>query len=157
MLDQFWPRYTDAHVFAGVIHWGFGHWGSGAEVCSAMSHLLFAKDVMNEPAYIGMEMSASPPACIQEVEIFGSGSVMMWAAISYNNRTNLVCVLGNLTSKRYRDNILQPHMLNLIDRQRGMTKQDNAQSHTARVIIDFQLRTTLMYCHDPQSRLMWTP
>jgi len=112
------------------------------------------QDVMNEPAYISVEISASPPTCIQEVEKFGSGSVMMWAAISYNNRTNLVCVLGNLTSKRYRDNILQPHMLNLIDRQRGMTKQDNAQSHTARVIIDFQLRTTLMYCHDPQSRLM---
>ena len=47
-------------------------------------------------------------------------------------------------------------MLNLIDRQRGMTKQDNALSHTAR-LIDFQLRKTLMYCHDPQSRLMLTP
>ena len=37
-------------------------------------------------------------------------------------------------------------------RQREMFQQDKARHHTARVTIDFHLRTTLLYCHDPQCR-----
>ena len=58
------------------------------------------------------------------------------AAISYNRRTNIVRVQGNLTTQRYRDNIFQPHMLNAIDRQREMLQQNNVRTHTARVTMD---------------------
>jgi hypothetical protein len=42
---------------------------------------------------------------------------MMSAAISYNRRTNLVHVQGNLATQRYRENMLQLQLLNVIDRQ----------------------------------------
>ena len=43
MWDQFSSRYTDLHVFMAVIHRG-----SGAEFGSAMSHVFFSKDVMDD-------------------------------------------------------------------------------------------------------------
>ena len=62
---------------------------------------------------------------------------MMWAAISYTNRTDLVHVQGNLTAVLYRDTILQPHLLPVIDVQRQLFQQDNARPHTARATMDF--------------------
>ena len=81
------------------------------------------------------ERFASP--CVQEVESYGGGSVMMWAAISYDSKTELVHALGNLTDVRYRDKILQPHLMHVIDRQRRLFQQDNARPHTARVTMDY--------------------
>jgi transposase len=62
---------------------------------------------------------------------------MMWAAISNNRKTDIVHVPGNLTAVRYRDEILQPHLMHVIDRQRGLFQQDNAMPHTARVTMDY--------------------
>ena len=72
-------------------------------------------------------------SCVQEVDSFGGGSVMMWAAISNDRKTDLVHVPGNLTAVRYRDEILQPDIMHVIDRQRELFQQDNARPHTARV------------------------
>ena len=46
-------------------------------------------------------------------------------------------VTGNLTAVRYRDEILQPHLMRVIDRQRELFQQDNVRSHTARVTMDY--------------------
>ena len=73
-------------------------------------------------------------SCVQEVESYGRGIVMMWAAISNDSKTELVHVLGNLTAVRYRDKILQPHLMHIIARQRELFQQDNARPHTARVM-----------------------
>jgi transposase len=62
---------------------------------------------------------------------------MVWAEISNNRRTNLVRVQGNLTGQCYKDDILQQHILNVIDRQREIFQQDNARLHTARETMDF--------------------
>jgi transposase len=48
-------------------------------------------------------------SCVQEVDSFGGGSVMMWAAICNDHKTELVH--GNLTAQRYKDEILQPHLM----------------------------------------------
>lgn len=77
------------------------------------------------------------PNCVRQVDRFGGGSVMVWAAISYINRTDLIHVQGNLTAVRYRDNILQPHLLPVIDVQRELFQQDNARPHTARATMAF--------------------
>jgi hypothetical protein len=37
-----------------------------------------------------------------------------------------VHVLGNLTAVRYRDEILQPHLMHVIDRQRELFQQDKS-------------------------------
>ena len=84
--------------------------------------------------YIGERFSSS---CVQEVDSFGGGSVMMWAAISNDRKTDLVHVLRNLTAVRYRDEILQPHLMHVIGRQRKLFQQDNARPHTARVAMDY--------------------
>ena len=64
-------------------------------------------------------------------------SVMMWGAISYTGRSDLITVRGNLTALRYRDEILRPHLLPILNRQRELFQQDNARPHTARVTRDF--------------------
>ena len=62
---------------------------------------------------------------------------MMWAAISWNRRTHLVHVQGNLTALPYRDEILQRHMIPAMNVRREVFQQDNARPHTARVTMDF--------------------
>jgi transposase len=48
-----------------------------------------------------------------------------------------VHVLGNLTAVRYRDEILQPHLMHVIDRQRELFQQDKSRPHTVRVTMDY--------------------
>ena len=76
-------------------------------------------------------------ACVPQVDRFGRGSVMMWGAISYTGRSDLIMVRGHLTALRYRDEILRPHLLPILNRQRELFQQDNARPHTARVTRDF--------------------
>ena len=71
--------------------------------------------------------------CVLQVDRFGGGGVMMWAAISMNARTDLVHVQGNLTAVSYRDEILRPHLIPAINIQREVFQQDNARPHTAHV------------------------
>jgi hypothetical protein len=66
--------------------------------------------------------------CIQEVDRFGGGSVMMWAAISHTGKTALVHIPGNLTAQCYCDEILQPHVLPLM-------QQNGARFHSVAVAI----------------------
>ena len=49
--------------------------------------------------------------CVQEVDRFGGGSVMVWAGIRHNGRTALVHVDGTPNGIRYRNEILQRHVL----------------------------------------------
>ena len=46
-----------------------------------------------------------------ETEAYVGGSVMVWGGISLNGRTELVIIDGNLTSQRYVDEILIPHVI----------------------------------------------
>jgi hypothetical protein len=62
---------------------------------------------------------------------------MMWEAISNDRKTDLVHVLRHLMAVRYRDEILQPHLMHVIDRQRELFQQDNARPHTAGVAMDY--------------------
>jgi len=62
---------------------------------------------------------------------------MMWAGISNDRKTELVHVSDNLTAIRYRDEIIQPHLMRVIDGQRELFQQDSARPHTARVTMDY--------------------
>ena len=77
-------------------------------------------------------------SCVQEVDSFGGGSIMMWEAISNDRKTDLVHVPGNLTAVRYKNEIRQPHLMHVIDRQGGLLQQNNARPHTARVAMDYR-------------------
>ena len=56
---------------------------------------------------------------------------MMWVAISNDRKTDLVHVPGNLMAVRYRDEIIQPHLIHVIDRQ-SYSKRTTL-GHTQRV------------------------
>ena len=77
------------------------------------------------------------PNCVRQVDRYGGGSVMVWGAMSYNGRSDLVVVQGNLTANRYIDQILRPHLLPILNRQREIFQHDNARSHTAHATRDY--------------------
>ncbi|KFM61077.1 hypothetical protein X975_20150, partial [Stegodyphus mimosarum] len=62
---------------------------------------------------------------------------MVWGAIVCNTRSPLVLFRGTMTAQRYVHEILQPHVLPLMQRLPGaIFQQDNARPHTARVSQD---------------------
>jgi len=62
---------------------------------------------------------------------------MVWGAISYARKTQLVPIQGNLNAASYRDEILQSHLLPAIDARREIFQQDNARPHTERSTMDY--------------------
>jgi hypothetical protein len=62
---------------------------------------------------------------------------MMWGAISYARKTQLVRIPGNFSAAGYRDEVLTPHMLPAMNIRRDICQQDNARPHTARATVDF--------------------
>ncbi|GFW52660.1 transposable element Tcb1 transposase [Trichonephila clavipes] len=61
----------------------------------------------------------------------------VWVAIAYNTRSPLVLIHGTMTAQRYVHDILQPHVLPLMQRLPGaIFQRDNDRPHTARVSQD---------------------
>jgi hypothetical protein len=58
--------------------------------------------------------------CVLEVDNFGGESVMIWGAIIYARKTQLVHISGNLSAARYRDEVLTPHILPAMNLRRGI-------------------------------------
>ncbi|GFX88471.1 transposable element Tcb2 transposase [Trichonephila clavipes] len=62
---------------------------------------------------------------------------MVWSVIAYNTRSPLVLIRGTMPAKRYVHDILQPHILPLMQRLPGaIFQQFNARPHTSRVSQD---------------------
>lgn len=78
-------------------------------------------------------------ACVIQRNAWGGGSVMVWGGMTTHGRTPLVVIDGNLTGVRYRDIVIQQHVLPFINgQQRHVTlQQDNARPHIAHVVMDF--------------------
>lgn len=82
------------------------------------------------------------PACFEEKVAFGGGSVMVWAGISSESRTELVLIEnGSLTSARYVEEILNEHVGPYLVNMGGnsMFMHDNARPHTAQIVRDYFL------------------
>ncbi|GFX57210.1 transposable element Tcb2 transposase [Trichonephila clavipes] len=63
--------------------------------------------------------------------------VMVWGARAYNTRSSLVLIRGTITVQRYVHDILQSHVLPLMQRLPGaIFQQDNARPHTERLCQD---------------------
>jgi hypothetical protein len=67
--------------------------------------------------------------CVLEVDNSGGGSVMIWGAISYARKPQLVHIPGHLKAARY--------MLPSMNLCREGFQHDNARPHTARSTVDF--------------------
>ena len=72
-------------------------------------------------------------SCVVERDRFGGGSVIVWGGISHGLKSQLVVIDRNLTANRYRDEILQPHVIPFLQQHNLSFQQDNALPHVARV------------------------
>ena len=83
--------------------------------------------------------------CVTEHDRFGGGSVMVWAGISIDDKTDLHVIAGNLSGVRYRDEILHP----IVRPYPGavgdgfILMDDNARPHRARVVTDYLENETI--------------
>ena len=64
---------------------------------------------------------------------------MVWGGISWRYRTPLVVIEGNLTSRRYIDEVLKPVVVPFLQNHADVTlyQQDNGRPHSARLTTDF--------------------
>jgi len=74
--------------------------------------------------------------CVIQRQAYGGGGLMVWGGISLRHRTDLVFIQGNLNGIRYRDEIVQQHVIPFMNRHGpGMIlQQDNAPAHRAIVV-----------------------
>ena len=83
--------------------------------------------------------------CVTEHDRFGGGSVMVWAGISIDGKSDLHVIAGNLSGVRYRDEILHP----IVRPYAGavgdgfILMDDNARPHRARVVTDYLENETI--------------
>jgi hypothetical protein len=94
--------------------------------------------------------------CVLKVVNLGGGSVMMWDAISYARKTQLVHFSGNLHPARYRDKVLTPHMLPTMNLCREVFQHDNARLHTARATVDFLAKQNIRVLPGCLNHQIWT-
>ena len=93
--------------------------------------------------------------CVLEHGRFGGGGSVMvsWTEIHHDGRTALVRVNGTLNAQIYRDEILQHHVVPLINVTGGIFQHDNARSHTLHESVEiFYSNTTFMSYHSQQDR-----
>ena len=73
-------------------------------------------------------------ACVVERDRFRGGSVMVWGGIAHGIKSQLIIVAGNMTAVRYRDEILRPVAVPLVQQRNLILQQDNARPHVAQVV-----------------------
>lgn len=83
-------------------------------------------------------------SCVVERDRFGGGSVMVWGGISYGRKTPLVVINGNMDAVKYRDSVLEPHVVPFVRRHNLTFQQDNARPHVARLCRDFLARNEVV-------------
>lgn len=79
-------------------------------------------------------------ACIEEKVAYGGGSILVWAGISSESRTELVLIEnGTLNAERYVEEILNEHVGPFMSSMGENTifMHDNARPHTARIVNDY--------------------
>ncbi|GFX73720.1 transposable element Tcb1 transposase [Trichonephila clavipes] len=78
----------------------------------------------------------NPAFALQRLTTLTTG-VKVWDTIAYNRRSPLVLIRDNMKAQCYVHDILQPHVLPLMQRLPGaLFQQDNARPHTERVSLD---------------------
>ena len=78
-----------------------------------------------------------PDSCVDEVDRFGGGWLMVWASIAYGHRTPMVFIDGRLTAQRYVNLILRPVAVPFIRQHNVTFQQDNARARVEWLSIAF--------------------
>ena len=84
------------------------------------------------------------PVCVAEHDRFGGGSVMVWAGISAQGKTDLhVIENGTLTALRYVNEILDVYVAGAVG-ENFILMDDNARAHRARIIDQYLEQATIV-------------
>ena len=77
--------------------------------------------------------------CVLPVTAYGGGSVMVWAGICAQRKTELVHIEGNLNAHEYIAQVLEPHVAPFAEAvgENFTFMDDNARPHRARVVNEF--------------------
>ncbi|GFW69481.1 transposable element Tcb2 transposase [Trichonephila clavipes] len=76
------------------------------------------------------------PAFALQRHTSSTAGVMVWGAVAYNTQSHLVLIHVTLTAQQFVYEILQPHVLPLMQRLPGaIFQQDNVQPYMARVSV----------------------
>ena len=62
---------------------------------------------------------------------------MVWGGIVQGVKSQVIVVEGNMTVVSYRDEILRPNAVPLVQQRHLILQQDNARPHVTRVCRDF--------------------
>ena len=89
--------------------------------------------------------------CVYESDRFGGGSVMVWAGICHDGRTQPKIVQGKLNAVKYRDVILDPTVLPFLQQRNfdNIFQHDIARCHVGRVCQDFLNQNHIRVLHWP--------
>ncbi|GFW36928.1 transposable element Tcb2 transposase [Trichonephila clavipes] len=75
-----------------------------------------------------------------------TAGVMVRSVIAYNTRSTLASICGTMIAQRYIHDIVQPHVLSLMQRlPEAIFQQDNARPHMARVSQDCLRTVTTLF------------
>ena len=75
-------------------------------------------------------------ATIMEHDSYGGGSVMVWGGITYDRRTDLIVIRGNMTGQRYVNEILRPVVAPMANRIRqNFVFKMTMHVHTGHVLL----------------------
>ncbi|GFX57356.1 transposable element Tc1 transposase [Trichonephila clavipes] len=78
------------------------------------------------------------PECVIERHSGLTPGVMVWDAILYHGRSNLLRIEGNLNSNRYVRDVLQPEVVPFLQDMPGVIfQQDNVRPNVAKTVRDF--------------------
>ena len=56
-------------------------------------------------------------ACVVKRDRFGGGFILVWRGIAHGIKSQLIIVAGNMTAVRYRDEILRPVAVPLVQQR----------------------------------------
>ncbi|GFT06549.1 transposable element Tc1 transposase [Trichonephila clavipes] len=75
------------------------------------------------------------PECIIERHSGRTPGIMIWGAIAYHGRSQLLRIVGNLNSTRYINEVLQPQAIPFLQGlPEAVFQQDNAHPHLAKTV-----------------------
>ena len=77
---------------------------------------------------------------------------MVWGWIAHGVKSQLFVVDGTMTTARYRDEILRPMAVPLVQQCHLILQQDNARPHVARVCQDFLANNNIVPLNWPPYR-----
>jgi len=134
-LDQPLNNAVGPLDYTGLVHTVVGGFTPGYTSCLVMNpdfRFALAMDVIVCTSGVGNVLRTT--VCTS-LPVFGGGSVMVWAGICHDGRTQFKIVQETLNAEKFRDEILDPILLPFL--QQGnfnhVFQHDNARCHVALV------------------------